>query len=135
MICSNDAGQADQGSLTCGQQVAADTTSGEQGGGQVSREHNYTFTITEVTNITWSTCDSSYDTWLVITASDGTQWANCDDCGPCGTKAVVSIPGTYSWLGLGFVSTNPPAFPPGAMPPHTHTSHDMLFCQSVRLFY
>jgi len=86
------------GSLTCNNTVTG-TTAGASVSlvGHPAPEHFYTFTAPRTGRYTFDSCGSAFDTWLYLyrgptsaTALVGSQVVNCDDCGPCGTRTVLS---------------------------------------------
>lgn len=61
---------------------------------------------------TFSTCGSSFDSFVHVYTNDGnwlgTEVAACDDCGPCGTQAVLTVPSltqVFTMLRQGLVHT------------------------------
>ena len=70
--------------IECGDVVYGETTN-------MSRTANYTFRIDDGNDyyVTFSSCNSSYDTYLYLYDEDGDLIRKCDDCGACGTRTVL----------------------------------------------
>ena len=86
MICP----AAFDGEITCGQTVTGTTSGSGSTHGNAAPDHFYSFTVTEPQVYQFDSCDSSYDTWLRVFATDmTTEIHSCDDCGPCGTRTVL----------------------------------------------
>ena len=75
-------------------------------GSSASPEDLYYFELTYSADIEFSTCNSSYDTWIRIYQDDlSNEIYSCDDCGPCGVQTVAEIylePGNYILLIEGY---------------------------------
>ena len=86
-----------RGEIKCGERITGDTRSpGVSVRGGDSPEHTYSFVAgadIAGTGYQISTCGSSFDTFLRIFDSAGAQIAECDDCGGCGTQAVIDVAG------------------------------------------
>jgi len=100
-----------RGEIECGERIAGDTSSpGVSVRGEDSPEHTYSFVAgvdSAGTGYRISTCGSQLDTFLRIFDSAGAEIAACDDCGGCGTQAVIDIAGltagdTYTILVEGY---------------------------------
>ena len=92
------------GTLQCGQSVAGSTVGAGSNLGNGGSEHIYQFTLTDVpaegTSVQFNSCGSHYDTFLRILPEvippdcddaclDRIELASCDDCGDCGTRAIL----------------------------------------------
>ena len=99
------------GAITCGQQVAGNTTEHASTGNR-AHGHWYTFEVTAAAAdgaLVLNSCGSGFDTGLWLYSVDGDELSprpinSCDDCGDCGTRAVlrtnaVALPaGRYALL-------------------------------------
>jgi hypothetical protein len=75
--------------------------------GQVSDDVFYSFTLTQVSEVTISTCAGSIDTWLHLLGSNKNSIVSLDDNGPMcsGTRSSIKAnlnPGTYYVVAEGF---------------------------------
>ena len=78
------------GEIACGQTVTGTTTGSGSTHGNAAPDHFYSFTVATAGVHTFNSCDSTYDTWLRVFATDmTTELSSCDDCGPCGTRTVL----------------------------------------------
>eukprot|EP00041_Stephanoeca_diplocostata_P022689 m.543534 g.543534 ORF g.543534 m.543534 type:complete len:856 (+) comp22130_c0_seq2:292-2859(+) len=80
------------GTATCGSTFAGTTTFGSSYGiGGLAGEHIYTFVAPVTGSYILNSCGSAFDTWLRVFSADlSTEIAECDDCGPCGSRSVLS---------------------------------------------
>ena len=85
------------GRVECGTTVNGDTSDGMwqshvQIAGNDASEHIYLFTVPAggMSNVEFDSCDSEFDTWLLVMTPDlSTEITGCDDCGPCDTRSVL----------------------------------------------
>lgn len=79
--------------LACGHNYSGVTT-------HASLVQNFSLVVPAgpIQQITLSTCGSAFDTMLGVYDHLGNTVSFCDDCGPCGTRAILQLtlqPGTY----------------------------------------
>ena len=96
--------------IYCGRTVSGNTSNSQNNYGGVSNEDIYQFEVTIPGNYKFSTCGSSYDTYLRIYQGNmSNEIESCDDCGPCSTRSVIETTldeGTYYVLVEGFSTYN-----------------------------
>eukprot|EP01052_Picozoa_sp_SAG31_P026841 SAG31_NODE_2463_length_5656_cov_12.750765_2_plen_1624_part_01 len=102
--------QPPEAEFTCGQTVNGTTTGSGGTRGNDAPDHLYSFTVETAGIVQFDSCDSSYDTWLRVFSTDmTTELHSCDDCGPCGTRAVLDAQldvGDYVLVIEGFSSSH-----------------------------
>merc|ERR1711976_244059 len=86
-----------QGSISCGDIVSGTTIDGISLHGNPAPDHAYSFTVTSSATNTgnsfqFSTCGSSFDTFVRIFDSDWNEIEGCDDCGDCGLQTILEVP-------------------------------------------
>lgn len=79
--------------LRC-EDVVSGTTAGKASRiGNPAGEVWHEFCPNESLAVAFSSCGSSFDTWLRLLQGDTlTEVAECDDCGPCESRAVLGLP-------------------------------------------
>ena len=85
------------GTIGCGDTIGGTTTVATNHVGNDARDHLYAFscpgsyTGDSSCVVTFDSCASAFDTYLRIFTSDLlTELDGCDDCGPCGTRTVLT---------------------------------------------
>ena len=82
-------------------------------GGEPAGDASFLFCVTIPGRFTFDSCGSDYDTWLrVWTLEDANEVAECDDCGQCELRSVLSttlVVGCYLLVVDGYL-TNEGAF-------------------------
>eukprot|EP00041_Stephanoeca_diplocostata_P008019 m.115179 g.115179 ORF g.115179 m.115179 type:complete len:567 (+) comp17137_c0_seq10:1-1701(+) len=104
-----------RGSAECGGNYTGDTSEGVDGILDVSPEEVWIVTVVDNrTEYVFDTCGSDFDTIVHVLNTSAeenynietsVEYSTCDDCGPCGLSAVVTIvldPGTYFVVVEGF---------------------------------
>ncbi len=81
-----------KGSITCGEIVNGNTTSGMDIYGYESPEHLYTLSIDEPKLVTFNTCGSEFDTYIFLFADDGAIVARNDDTTSCSLQSELTVP-------------------------------------------
>mmetsp|Transcript_3285 Transcript_3285/g.10044 ORF Transcript_3285/g.10044 Transcript_3285/m.10044 type:complete len:1640 (+) Transcript_3285:260-5179(+) len=84
------------GMAICGGNYTGNSVNGTTVVGYAAPEHWWTFTAPVRGNYTFSTCGSSFDTYLHVFSRTrgtilGSPVAACDDCGPCLLHAVLTV--------------------------------------------
>eukprot|EP00037_Helgoeca_nana_P027609 m.316925 g.316925 ORF g.316925 m.316925 type:complete len:2014 (-) comp27552_c0_seq1:55-6096(-) len=80
------------GEAMCGDVLRGNTNTGYNTVGGAGPELLYDFEPSLTGQYTLDSCGSAFDTWLrVFTEDMSTQVASCDDCGPCGTRSVLTM--------------------------------------------
>lgn len=83
----------------CGDSVTGSTYELASQVGDGSGEAHIPFSVEEALEITVSSCNSDFDTWLRVWNAELTEEiCHCDDCGACGTRTVLDCqlpPGDY----------------------------------------
>ena len=96
------------GSFTCGQSLSGSTAGKSNQVGSSAGDQIYTFSSGPGTcSWTFNSCGSGYDTWLRVYQGSSSR-ASCDDCGPCGTRTVLTASlaaGSYYFVVDGFSSS------------------------------
>ena len=94
-VCSGTAPPAvavPRGDIMCGDLVTGSTTLATSQVGEVSGENLYTFSLDHAYSVHFDSCNSGYDTFLRVMSEDlRTEYAQCDDCGPCGIQSVLDV--------------------------------------------
>lgn len=94
------------GEFVCGDVVTGNTGQGRNVRGNAARELYIDFEASASGRYTFDSCGSGFDTWLRLYTRDlSTEITNCDDCGPCGTRTVLSAdlgPGSYTLMVEGY---------------------------------
>ena len=86
-----------QGNAACSGTVSGNSGTGTNTVGTgTAPEHWYRFQAPVSGSYTFNSCGSSYDTYLHIFNRTGTSQrtslvTQCDDCGPCGTRTVLTV--------------------------------------------
>ena len=103
-----------QGWLACGDRVTGDTRTTGNVYGSVATDNTWLFNVSVPSSFRFDSCphglDSSgttpLDTYLGVYNASGDEIEGCDDCGDCGSYAVLDTgvlePGTYMLLVEGF---------------------------------
>jgi hypothetical protein len=75
----------------CGDTLTGSTVGAENHVGSAAGDKLYSFSVGSTTQVTLSSCDSGYDTWLRVfrDSEDGQEVCGCDDCGNCGLQTVL----------------------------------------------
>jgi len=88
-----------EGTLNCNSNITGNTATASHSVGQPAPEHHFALTVTSSQTYVFNSCGSAYDTWISIynrrgTSNSGNILGNsvssCDDCGPCGTRTVLT---------------------------------------------
>jgi hypothetical protein len=78
------------GPISCGEMVTGNTGGAMNNVGNTAGDHLYTFTLSQPETVEFDTCGSNFDTYARIYTPDlMSQLAECDDCGGCGSQAVL----------------------------------------------
>ena len=100
------------GSVSCGQSLAGDTTGAGSHRGSDASDHIYSFDIAAagVLNVEFNSCGSGFDTHLRVLSADlRNEVSECDDCGHCGYASILDtggLPaGSYALLVEGYGSS------------------------------
>ena len=103
----------DVGRLSCDSEVSGSTVGEPSLGGEPAGDASFLFCVTSPGRFTFDSCGSDYDTWLrVWTLEDADEVAECDDCGQCELRSVLSttlVVGCYLLVVDGYL-TNEGAF-------------------------
>lgn len=98
----------ERGAIECGDTVTGNTALALSQVGQESGENLFVFSLDSPRYVHFDSCDSSFDTFLRVMSEDlRIEYAECDDCGPCGHQSVLDVvlePGTYALLVEGYGS-------------------------------
>ena len=114
MACQNETEDIAyfDGSMSCGDRVNGSTFNAGSHVGAASGDHIYYFQVLEpgLANVVFDSCGSNFDTWLKIFDHNlRTEYFHCDDCGSCGTSAVIDTgflaPGEYAVVIEGWSSS------------------------------
>ena len=104
--CDNPCMVEPEPSISCGETIPGSTTTSSNNYGGSSPEDIYAFEVLTSSSVTFSTCNSNYDTWLRIYDSNMQEIESCDDCGDCGVQTVLEnialSPGNYYILIEGY---------------------------------
>ena len=83
-----------QGDIAPGQSVTGSTVGAGNIVGSPAPDHVYHFTVANArAGYQFSTCGSSFDTWLRVFDVDGVEVEGGDDDGPCGTRTILDVTG------------------------------------------
>jgi hypothetical protein len=95
----NDGSCEQTGIIECGEIINGNTTNSNNSYGGESSEHIYYFQVTNNSDIEFSTCNSSFDTYIRIFQDNfSNEIYSCDDCGNCGWQTIANVslePGNY----------------------------------------
>jgi hypothetical protein len=95
MNCPGETGFLD-GTIHCGETVTGTTRLATSHVGTGAGDHIFAFTCdtdnpSNQCDITFDSCESSFDTYLRIYSEDmSEEITGCDDCGSCGTRSILS---------------------------------------------
>lgn len=95
-----------QGTVTCSQVATGNSATGSHSVGHGAPEHWWRFTAPQTGVYNFNSCGSSYDTYIHIftrstsSTSGNRRVSTCDDCGPCGTRTVLTsrLPAGNYWV-------------------------------------